>query len=206
MDGNGRWAQTRGLDRCAGHRAGFERIPDVLSQCYEAGISVVSAFAWSTENWSRPAVEVNFIMKAMELELPRLSHELDKRHVRFRCSGDLDGLTANIRRIVLEAEKSTKRHAARTFNLAFNYGGRADIVHAAREILAEKLCPDDITEEAVSSRLWTHGLPNVDVLVRTGRERRISNFMLWQCAKARLYFLDKYWPDIDESDINQVLS
>ncbi|MCK4316157.1 MAG: di-trans,poly-cis-decaprenylcistransferase [Anaerolineae bacterium] len=201
MDGNGRWAQQRGLPRSAGHKAGLEHIPDVLEICHDLGVQIVSAFAWSTENWKRPKAEVEYIVRSLEGHLPRFVKELHARDIRFVHSGSRDNLTAKALRVLDEAVSLTQNNSPWVFNLAFNYGGRAELVHVASELLAERAQPETISEATMSSRLWTAGLPDVDLVIRTGGDRRISNFMLWQSAYACIYVADAYWPDVARSDI-----
>ncbi|MDY7079637.1 MAG: polyprenyl diphosphate synthase [Chloroflexota bacterium] len=201
MDGNGRWAQQRGLPRSAGHKAGFEHIPNMLEICRDLGVQIVSAYAWSTENWGRPQPEVAFIVQSLEKHLPRLVQELHARGVRFVHSGSRDGLAAKALRVLDEAVALTKNNGPWVFNLAFNYGGRAELVHVVSELLAEQVQPETISEASINNRLWTAGLVDVDLVIRTGGDRRISNFMLWQSAYACIYVADAYWPDVARSDI-----
>ncbi|MDY6875076.1 MAG: polyprenyl diphosphate synthase [Chloroflexota bacterium] len=201
MDGNGRWAQRRGLPRSAGHKAGFEHIPDVLEICYGLDVQIVSAFAWSTENWKRPKVEVEYIVRSLEKHLPRFVKELHARDVRFVHSGSRDRLTAKALRVLDEAVSLTQNNGPWVFNIAFNYGGRAELVHVASELLAERARPEMVSEATINNRLWTAGLPDVDLVIRTGGDRRVSNFMLWQSAYACIYVADAYWPDVSRNDI-----
>jgi undecaprenyl diphosphate synthase len=205
MDGNGRWAKSKGMRRSQGHKAGFEHIPDILEYCQELGVKVVSGYAWSTENWNRPPEEVRFIMKSLERELMRFVKELDKRNVRFFHSGSRERLSKKALTVIDEAMDLTRNNGPQTFNLAFNYGGRAEIVNVARRILAAKLNADSVCEEVVDEHLWTHGLPDVDLLVRTGFERRTSNFLLWQSAHAVLHFVDAFWPDVTKEHIKDAV-
>jgi len=201
MDGNGRWAQQRGQPRQVGHKAGYEHIREVLGVCDELGVEVVSCFAWSTENWGRPQAEVEYILHAVEGELPRFAEELHQRRVRFVHSGSVGGLPPGVRRALEQAVWRTRVDGPRVFNLVFNYGGRAEIVHAARRILLDAGRAHPPTEADVSCHLWTAGLPDVDLLVRTGGEWRVSNFLLWQSAFAVLFILEAYWPAITREDI-----
>ena len=201
MDGNGRWARQRGLPRSAGHKAGLEHIQDVLEICHNLGVQVVSGYAWSTENWSRPQAEVRYIMRALEKHLPRFAKELHKRGVRFVHSGQSDNLTPKALRQLADAVELTRDNGPSVFNLAFNYGGRAELMHVIRSLLAEGLQPDEISEAAINDRLWTAGLPDVDLMVRTGGDQRLSNFLLWQSAYACVYIASAYWPAIDRDDI-----
>jgi undecaprenyl diphosphate synthase len=201
MDGNGRWAQSRGLPRSAGHRAGFERIPHVLESCAEIGVQVVSGYAWSTENWGRPKNEVDYIMRSLNKELPRFTQELHKRGVRFVVSGSRERINPEGLQVLDEAIALTSHNNNYVFNLVFNYGGRDEIIHAVRQLLTLKPHPEGIDEKLVEKYLWTAGLPPVDLVIRTGGESRISNFMLWQCAFACLYIVNEYWPAIDKEHI-----
>jgi len=203
MDGNGRWAQRRGLPRSAGHRAGFEHIPDVLKMCHDLGVQTVSAYAWSTENWGRPKAEVDFIVHSLETHLARFVKELHTRGVRFVHGGSRDNLTAKALQVIDEAVELTRNNGPRVFNLAFNYGGRAELVRVASELAAEQAQPETISEAAINERLWTAGLPDVDLVIRTGGDRRLSNFMLWQSAYACIYIADACWPDVSRDDIEE---
>lgn len=201
MDGNGRWAQQRGLPRSAGHKAGYERIPDILEVCHEFGVQVVSAFAWSTENWGRPKAEVDYVMRALEKHLPRFVKELHARGVRFIHGGSRENLSVNARQVLDEAMTLTQDNGPCVFNLVFNYGGRAELVHVASELLAEQVSPETISEATINEHLWTTGLPDVDLVIRTGGDQRMSDFLLWQSAHAYIYVVDAYWPDVTRNDI-----
>lgn len=205
MDGNGRWAQAKGLPRSVGHRAGLERIQSILEVCYDKGIEIVSVFAWSTENWSRPVSEVNYIMRALEMRLPRLVEALDAKNIRFNHIGSTGRLSRKAQAVLKRANHLTENNGPLTFNLAFNYGGRDEIIHSLRMILAEKRASNVITEEMVDNYLYTAGLPDIDLLIRSGGEKRVSNFMLWQIASACIYFTDTYWPDIGKSEIRDAI-
>lgn len=213
MDGNGRWATERGLPRSAGHKAGYEHIPDVLKTCHELGIEIVSAYAWSTENWGRPKQESAFILRAVEKHLPRFVEELHRRQVRFVHSGFGHDLTAKARRRLEEAVTLTAANTGGIFNLAYNYGGRAEIVHAIRQLLREASPGDGLAAKDIEAHLFTAGLPDVDLVIRTGGDKRLSNFLLWQSAYATVYVVDRYWPALAVEDIeagiqyyNQVLA
>ena len=201
MDGNGRWARQRGLPRSAGHKAGLEHIPDVLEICHDFGVQVVSAFAWSTENWGRDEAEVSYVMRSLEKHLMRFVKELHARGVRFVHSGSRDRLTVRALQALDEAVELTRDNGPEVFNLAFNYGGRAELVHAASELIAAGTPPEDISETAISDHLWTAGLPDIDLVFRTGGDRRVSNFMLWQSAYACIYVADAFWPDVSREDV-----
>jgi undecaprenyl diphosphate synthase len=205
MDGNGRWAQSQGLPRSKGHKAGYEKIPSILEACIALDLNIVTVFVWSTENWGRPKTETNYIMTRLKKELPKFARELDSRGIRFQHIGRKEGIDAKILNVINEAEEMTRHHRKAVFNFLFNYGARAEIYNALQKIIVDKVIPTSITEEIISQYLWTAELPDVDILVRTGGEKRISNFMIWQCANAEIHFLDKYWPDINADDIKKIL-
>jgi undecaprenyl diphosphate synthase len=201
MDGNGRWARLRGMPRSAGHKAGFEHIPDVLEACHDLGVQVVSAYAWSTENWGRAKAEVDYIVRSLERHLLRFVKELHQRSVRFVHSGSRDNLTKKSLQVLDEAVEMTANDGPEIFNLAFNYGGRAELAHVTSKMVAEGMHPEAISEITINERLWTAGLPDVDLVFRTGGDRRVSNFMLWQSAYACIYVADVYWPDVSREDV-----
>ena len=205
MDGNGRWAQAQGLSRSKGHKAGFDNIQRVLRACYNKGIEIVSVFAWSTENWSRPPREVRYIMRALEIHLPRLVNALHEEKIRFNHIGGIGRLSLRAQEVLKWANYLTKDNGPKTFNFAFNYGGRDDIIHSLRMIVAQKIHPDRITEAVIDKYLYTGNQSDVDLLIRSGGERRVSNFMLWQIATAYIYFTDIYWPDIGENEISDAI-
>lgn len=205
MDGNGRWAKSRGVRRSLGHKAGYERIPTILETCIELDIEVISIFVWSTENWSRPKAEVNYIMTALIKNLPKFVKELHKKGIRFHHSGSQDNINQKLLKTIVKAEELTQYNNNAILNFAFNYGSRAEITETVRRIVRQKLNIDEISITTISQNLWTAGLPDVDILVRTGKEKRLSNFMMWQSAYAKIYFLDKYWPDITRNDIELIV-
>jgi len=201
MDGNGRWATQRGLPRSAGHKAGYEHIPNVLKICQRLGVEVVSAYAWSTENWGRPKQEGAFILRAVEKNLPRFVDELHRHQVRFIHSGFSQNLTPKARQRLDEAMTLTEHNTGGIFNLAYNYGGRAEIVHAVRQLLAEDTSLESVSAREIESHLFTAGLPDVDLVIRTGGDNRLSNFLLWQSAFAAIFVVANYWPAITSEDI-----
>lgn len=205
MDGNGRWATERGLLRSMGHKAGYEHIPNVLEICQELGIEVVSAYAWSTENWGRPKQESEFILRALEKHLPRFVNELHSRNVRFVHSGFTDNLTAKACRRLNDAAALTSQNSGGIFNLAYNYGGRAEIIHAVKQLLQEEKSDNNLTATNIESHLLTAGLPDVDLVVRTGGDIRLSNFLLWQSAYAAVFVVKNYWPAVTRDDIETAI-
>jgi undecaprenyl diphosphate synthase len=205
MDGNGRWATERGLSRNAGHRAGTENIRRIIQAFGERGVEVLTLYAFSTENWSRPRREVNALIRLIPRVVNREVKELHKRGVKLVHIGSLEPLSADLRAKVEDAIALTKDNDRMTVALAFNYGGRAEIVEAARRIVASGVKADDIDESVFASHLFTAGLPEPDLIIRTGGEARISNFLLWQAAYAEFYATETYWPDFDEGEIDRAL-
>jgi undecaprenyl diphosphate synthase len=205
MDGNGRWATERGLSRNAGHRAGTENIRRIIQAFGERGVEVLTLYAFSTENWSRPRREVNALIRLIPRVVNREVKELHKRGVKLVHIGSLEPLSPDLRAKVEDAIALTKDNNRMTVALAFNYGGRAEIVEAARRIVASGVKPDDIDESVFASHLFTAGLPEPDLIIRTGGEARISNFLLWQAAYAEFYATETYWPDFDEGEIDRAL-
>jgi undecaprenyl diphosphate synthase len=203
MDGNGRWAKERGLPRSAGHKAGYEHIPKVLEMCDDLGVRIVSGFAWSTENWGRPKAEVEFIMNTLEKRLPKFIAELHERNVRFMHCGISDHLAPEILKVLRNGEALTHQNSNGVFNLVFNYGGRAEIVQVARQIVKNHVKPEHISEKIVDDYLLTAGLPDVDLVFRTGGDWRMSNFLLWQSAYAYIYIADVYWPALSRGEIEE---
>jgi len=199
MDGNGRWASARGLPRVFGHRAGRDAVRRALEGCRELGVGILTLYAFSTENWRRSQEEVVALMELLHEAVIAEAEELVQNGVRFRTSGDLASIPTVTRNALAELSARTAGNSAVVLNLALNYGGRAEIVHAARELAREVATgtrtADSIDEAALAARLYTAGLPDPDLLVRTGAEQRLSNFLLWQSAYTELVFLDIYWPD-----------
>ncbi|RMX01929.1 isoprenyl transferase [Legionella jordanis] len=209
MDGNGRWALSRGLLRVEGHRAGVEAVKTVIRCCLETGIPILSLFAFSSENWSRPSNEVEFLM---QLFIDALGHEVKELHqhgIRLRFTGDRNGLSQKLQEQMQAAEKLTAENNRLTLNVVVNYGGKWDIVQAtktiARQILAGQLKPEDIDESLISNALSTHDLPDPDLFIRTSGEQRISNFFLWQLAYTELHFTDIHWPDFNVEEFRKAL-
>ncbi len=205
MDGNGRWAKAHGLSRSEGHRAGAQAIRPVIERLGAHGVGVLTLFGFSTENWGRPTTEVETILKLGAEFIDTYTDELDRNGVRLQHLGDAKRLPLWLRRRVQKAVDRTAGNDRMVVNLAFNYGGRADIVQAVASLLAEGAKPSAISEEAITAHLATAGLPEVDLLVRTGGERRVSNFLVWQAAYAELYFTDVYWPDFDAAQVDAAL-
>jgi undecaprenyl diphosphate synthase len=210
MDGNGRWAKARGLPRVAGHRRGADAVRRVVRGAGELGIPVLTLFAFSTENWTRPADEVNDLMGLLRHYLRNELDELHKNGARLRVIGNREGLASDIVRDISDAENMTLGNSRIDVNICINYGARAEILHAirslARQVAAGELTADRIDEDRFESELLTSGVPDPDLLIRTSGEQRISNFMLWQCAYAELVFVDTLWPDFGKEHLEQAIA
>jgi undecaprenyl diphosphate synthase len=204
MDGNGRWAKRCGLPRIAGHRQGVEAVRRAVETAGTLGVSYLTLFGFSSENWRRPADEVGELMGLLRRYLKSEIAELHGKNVRFRCIGERDHLAEDIRVLVDEAERMTEGNTKLTLTLALSYGGRAEITDAARRIARSVklglLRPEAIDEGLFESYLWSVGLPDPDLLIRTSGEQRISNFLLWQCAYTEFFYSDVYWPDFDHAE------
>lgn len=195
MDGNGRWAGQRGLPRLKGHKAGVQAAEEIIEAASDAGVKHLTLYAFSTENWRRPALEVAALMAIFRVYLRIFTSKLIRHRVRFHHLGTREGLPAGILKDIDALEAATAHLDGMVFHLAVNYGSRLEIAEAARACVRDGLGPEAITEEAISARLWTAGVPDVDLLIRTSGEFRISNFLLWQCAYAEFYLTDTHWPD-----------
>lgn len=209
MDGNGRWARDRSLPRPLGHHAGMEAVREVVAGCLDAGVEVLSLFAFSTENWHRPPSEIEALMGLLEEYIARESEELREKGVRVRVLGDLERLSETGRRAVEQVMRTTEGGDALALNLCISYSSRAEITRAAR-LLAEsvaqgRLRPDEIDEDALAARLYTAGHPDPDLLIRTSGEMRISNFLLWQLAYAEFYVTPVLWPDFTREQLFEAI-
>lgn len=209
MDGNGRWAKARGLPRSAGHRAGVEALRKTVRAVGERGIKWLTVYAFSSENWSRPKSEVSDLMALLKLFIRRDLAELHRNGVRVRIIGERDGLQPDIADLLREAEALTALNRNMTLVIAFNYGGRDEIVRAVRQMTEAArtgaLKPEDIDENTVSEFLDTADMPDPDLVIRTSGEQRLSNFLLWQAAYAELVFAPCYWPDFGSTDLDRAL-
>lgn len=203
MDGNGRWANRRLLPRVAGHRQGVDSLRRCIRACAQRGVRVLTVFAFSSENWNRPAEEVGALMELLATALAREVPELDRAGVRLHFVGDREGLKPKVREGLAAAEARTAGNGQLVLNVCFNYGGRWDIAQAARR-LAEAGTP--ITEQSLNGALALAHVPDPDLLIRTGGEQRISNFLLWQAAYSELFFSDRLWPDFDEAALDEALA
>jgi undecaprenyl diphosphate synthase len=195
MDGNGRWAAQRHLPRVEGHRAGIDSVRDIVESSARLGIKVLTLYAFSVENWKRPVTEVSTLMSLLKRYLRLELNTLLKNDIRFNVIGRDDELSPEIRRELQMAEEKTSGNGGMLFNIALNYGGRSEIVEAARQILVSGMRPEDLDEQRFASFLYTAGQPDPDLLIRTSGEMRVSNFLLWQIAYAEIWVTDTLWPD-----------
>jgi len=205
MDGNGRWARAKGLPRVAGHRAGTENLRNILRAARDFGVEIVTLYAFSTENWQRPRTEVRALLALMEHVIDAEINNLDAEGVQIRHIGRTDGVSSRLVAKIVRAQERTAHNSRLILNIAFNYGGRAEIVDAVRRIVAEGLQPEEISEESVSDRLSTAGLPDPDLVIRTGGDMRLSNFMIWQLSYAEFYCTPTFWPDFGREDLRQAI-
>jgi len=205
MDGNGRWAKQRGMPRLYGHKEGVENLRRVLRACSEFGIKILTIYAFSTENWGPPESEVRGLMNILESVIDRELDDLDANGVQLRHLGRLDGLSPLLQRKVLEAIERTRNNDRLILNVAFNYGGREEIIQAVRRIVADGIDADQIDDVLFSHYLYTSGAPDPDLIVRTSGELRVSNFLIWQGAYAEYYATPTYWPDFDKEELRKAL-
>lgn len=203
MDGNGRWAKERGMERSMGHQAGAETVHDITAAARRLGIKYLTLYTFSTENWNRPEAEVSALMTLL---LKHLEEELFvKNNVRFRTIGEIERLPQTVQDAIHELEERTKIYSATTLVLALSYSSKWELTKAMKDMAEEvkegKLQPKDITENTISQHLTTNFMPDPDLMIRTGGEQRLSNYLLWQCAYSEFYFTDTYWPDFKEEDL-----
>jgi undecaprenyl diphosphate synthase len=206
MDGNGRWARRRGRPASFGHRAGVRAIKRVLDACEKLGVNVLSIYAFSTENWSRPRTEVRALMRLFHETMLREIDEMHQRGVRIVFSGRADDLSPRMRDRIAEAVNRTAANKNGVLNVCLNYGGRAEIVDAVKKLVADGVPADQVDEAAIASRLYNPDLPDPDLIIRTAGERRVSNFLLWQSAYSEMLVSETLWPDFDEKDLRAALA
>ncbi|MDR9501981.1 MAG: isoprenyl transferase [Desulfurivibrionaceae bacterium] len=210
MDGNGRWAQARGLVRLMGHKAGVRAVQEIVQAAREMAIPVLTLYAFSTENWKRPQDEVSGLMALLKNYLKAELDSMLKNDIQLRAIGDLHKLPPDVYAILTETIARTRDNKALILNLALNYGGRTELIQAikdiGRKLQSGALQEKEITEELVSSHLYTHGLPDPDLLIRTGGEARLSNFLLWQASYAEIYFTDTPWPEFNKESLKKALA
>jgi len=205
MDGNGRWARKRGLPRIEGHRAGAKSLRRILKSFVKLGIPILTIYAFSTENWNRPPEEVRGLMRLLEHVIEREAAEWHRNGVQIRHIGATDRLPPRLLEKIRSAIELTRDNQRLILNVALNYGGRAEIISAVRRLLSEGIKPDELDEERFGNYLYTAGLPDPDLIIRTAGEMRLSNFLLWQSAYAEYYSTPTYWPDFDEAELHRAL-
>ena len=204
MDGNGRWAKAKGLPRTAGHVQGVETVRKITEACVRRGVKYLTLYTFSTENWNRPVEEIKALM---HLLFKNLEDEIFmKNNVRFSVIGDMTRLPAEIREKIQKMIDRTAANEKMTMVLAISYSSRWELANAVKEIVREGMAPDDISEDTVSQHLQTHAMPDPDLLIRTGGELRVSNYLLWQIAYSELYFCDTFWPDFDEAELDKAIA
>ena len=210
MDGNGRWAKKRGLPRVAGHRRGIETVRSIVKAAGQLGVKFLTLYAFSIENWNRPKSEVSMLMRSLDNFLKKRLKELHENGIKLNVIGRMQGLPEFVQKSLNNAMDLTKHNSRLTVNLALNYGGRQEIMDAAREIArgcqAGRMSVDNLDEDVFSQHLYTRGVPDPDLLIRTSGEQRISNFLLWQLSYAEFYFTNKLWPDFSDSDLQEAIA
>lgn len=205
MDGNGRWANRRGLPRTEGHRRGIGKIREIIRAADELGIKAITFFAFSTENWKRPKQEIAMLMRSLKIFLNKEIQDFHEKNIRFQQIGRDDPIPKELQALLRKSEELTKNNSGLVVNLALNYGSKAEIIDAIKNIahsaIRGELNVDELDEDSFSNYLYTAGLPDPDLLIRTSGEMRISNFLLWQLSYAELYFTKRYWPDFSKEDL-----
>lgn len=202
MDGNRRWARSHGLPSLEGHRRGYDKLKEVGEWCLDRGIAILTVFAFSTENWKRAAEEVAYLMDLFSRAFTNEVEDFMRRNVRVRILGEREGLPEAVRRAAESLEERTRANTRGLLQLALNYGGHAEIVHAVRALVREHVTPDGITSEAISAHLYAPDVPPPNLIIRTSGEQRLSGFLTWQAAYSELYFIEKHWPDFTEADLD----
>jgi undecaprenyl diphosphate synthase len=206
MDGNGRWAQEKGLPRLSGHRAGTENLREVIEACVEFGVKYLTIYAFSTENWKRPTEEIQGLMRIFKTMLDRELKNLHENGVQLRHLGKLDRIDQELQQKVREAIELTKDNDTLVLNVAFNYGGRDEIIYAVKQLMRDGPDPDELDDELFSNYLYTANCPDPDLIIRTSGEYRCSNFLIWQGAYAEWYFTKTYWPDFNREELYKALA
>jgi len=206
IDGNRRWAKKRGLPTFEGHRRGLKNLKKIGECARKQGVKILTIYAFSTENWNRSKIEVNYLMRLFGQSLSKKNiQEYHQKGIKIQIIGQKERLSETLQEKIAEAEKLTKNNKKGILNLAISYGGRPEITQAIKKIIKKKISDCKITEDLVSQNLWTAGLPDPDLIIRTGGEQRLSNFLSWQSAYSELYFSNKYWPEFKEKDLEKAL-
>jgi undecaprenyl diphosphate synthase len=209
MDGNRRWAKDRGLETKDGHKAGAKALEDISEFCNKIGIKYLTVYAFSTENWKRTKEEVSALMLILKANIDSMLRKSDLKNIRIRVIGEKENIPADIQKKIDKLVKKTKDNTGLVLNIAFNYGGRAELVHACKEIAQKikngEISTEDINENLISDNVYTAGMPDPDLMIRTSGEIRLSNFLPWQLVYSEFYFTDKLWPDFTEEDLNEAI-
>lgn len=204
MDGNRRWATKKGLPTLEGHKRGLENLKKIVEYCRKKGIRILTVFAFSTENWNRSKKEVNYLIKLFLLALsPKNIKELSKDKTKINILGKTEKFPKNLQKRIEKVQKITRGNKDFILNIALSYGGRSEIAEAVKKIIEKKYSSQDINENLISENLWTKNMPDPDLIIRTGNEKRISNFLIWQCAYSELYFSKKYWPEFSKKELDK---
>jgi len=204
IDGNRRWAKERGLPALEGHRRGLERLKELIDWSKERGIKILTLFVFSTENWKRSKVEVNYLIRLFGQALSKKNiQKIHQEGIKIRVIGQRERLPGSLQKTIKDVEELTKSNKGMVLNFALSYGGRAEIVEAIKNVIKKKIPLEKITEDMISQNLWTS---DVDLIIRTGKEQRISNFLIWQATYSELYFCPKYWPEFSEKDLDEALA
>jgi len=208
LDGNGRWAKKRGLPRTAGHAAGSENFRKIATYCKNIGVEYLTVYAFSTENWKRPQDEVKTIMKLLDRYLKEAISTMERDKIKMKVLGDVSGLSPELQQMVEETNRISQKYEGFQANICLNYGGRAEIVEAARRYAAELAAGNagELNEESFSTYMYSAGIPDPDLMIRPGGEKRISNFLLWQCAYSEFYFTDVLWPDFTTDELDKAIA
>lgn len=205
MDGNRRWAKNKGLPIKLGHKAGAKAFESTIENCVSLGIKYLTVYAFSTENWKRSEEEVNTLMGLLKDYLSKMKQKLNGKDIKVNILGDINAFSPELKNSIIELENMTKENKSFTVNICLNYGGRDEIVHAIKKIVDSGIKSSEITEETLTNNLYTAGIPDPDLLIRTSGEVRLSNYLLWQLAYTEFLFIDKNWPDFDKSDIEYAI-
>lgn len=205
MDGNRRWARAKNLPSAVGHKKGVEALKATLRACNDFGIKYLTAYAFSTENWNRKQEEVDFLMELVALTLTNELDEMHRENVQIRFIGDLSRFSEKLQKILANSVERTKNNTGVILQIALNYGSRAEITNAVKNIVTQGVKPEEVTEDLISQNLYTKGVPDPDLLIRTGGEKRISNYLLWQIAYSEIIVIDEFWPDFDKKLLERCL-
>jgi undecaprenyl diphosphate synthase len=204
MDGNGRWGLKKYNDRNKGHYYGLQNINNVIQNCIKLNIKYLTLYTFSTENWNRPKKEIDYLFYLFKLFYKKKFYKINKNNIRIKFIGDLKNIPKDLKKIIKNIQEKTKKNNAITVIFAFNYGAKSELINAFKNIIKNK--KKKINEELVSNNLYTKNIPNPDILIRTGGEKRLSNFLLWQLSYAELFFINKYWPDFSFLDLKKIIN